>query len=231
MNIERMKFVMKTGLEIWAETHNTTADEIKILLLAEGRELKQFLGDSLTSEVPLSGGRDGALTLLLNRGRAGEIDVCADMISSVTGKQIEAAFVKSSELPVLLDINTAKQAESETVEPPVTAKQQKKSDDNKETKPARKKNKYSISKAVAEEILRAKSGSPSIKAIRMFFLSLPDYKAQDIAIMPDEEIQAEFNDNYVCIPGDNGTLIVSRPVYNVIRDTLIENDSYYVPNE
>lgn len=224
---------MKTGLEVWAELHNTTADEIKILLTAEGHDPTQFLNGSAATEEAIPSGKDEALAMLLARGRNGEIRVAASIIEDITGMKLEIDTVGSDTLPEMFGISSAEKSIESTKqeEVPEQVEPEKKPDVRLEAekKPARKKTKYSVNKAMAEEILKFKADALAVRTIRMFFLSLPEYKAADVAVMSDEEVQTEFAKNYACITVESGTFILPKQNCELIRDVLISNDNYFVP--
>lgn len=242
---------MKTGLQTLAELHDSTADEIKILLLSEGHNLESFVGSSLTTEMPVPSGRDAALITLLSRGRAGEINVSKEIIKSVLGKDITSDTIRSDMLPGIIqpsgeitenenDNTTADNTQSSTEttenvaadEAPTDTKkpnEEKEAKTEKKNEPVRKKTKYSMNKAIADTMLKFDAEIPSIRAIRTFLLSLPEYKAQDIAVMSDDEIQAKFTKNYVCIPTENGTLVLSKSNCGALKEVLSRSDNYFVP--
>lgn len=257
---------MKTGLENWAELHNTTADEIKILLLSEGHNPEQFLGNSLTTAEPVLNGRNEALIMLLNRGRAGEIKVSKDIIKNVLDKDV-VADIRSDMLPDIIQssaniientADNATQPTAETTENTVddtiqpsaetgentnentaademqadTKKpEEKEAKTKKKNETVRRKTKYSMNKATADAMLALKFDAeiPSIRSIRAFLLSLPEYKAQDIAVMSDDEIQAQFTKNYVCANIDDGMLILSKSNCGALKEVLSRSDNYFVP--
>lgn len=233
---------MKTGLEVWAEKHNTTAEEIKILLTAEGNDPAQFLNGAYATEEAIPTGRDVALSMMLDRGRSGQVTIDAKIIKNIINVDVGSDTVRSDALPGMLGISVTETAAeiTESAEVPdeitETVSEQKVSEDPKpdikESSPAekRKKTKYSMNKTIAEEIFKPEADIPSIRSVRMFLLSLPEYKAQDVAVMSDEEIQAVFNKNYICISTETGTLIMPKANCQLVKEILSRNDNYFVPD-
>lgn len=75
-----------TGLERWAKSHNSTAQEIQALVMAENPDgWRNILGFALDSETAVPSGRDTALAGMLERGRAGSIQVPFAAIAQATG--------------------------------------------------------------------------------------------------------------------------------------------------
>lgn len=225
---------MKTGFEVWTEAHGTTPDEIRILLLAQDHDPEQFLNGSITTEEPVPSGRDEALVMLLARGRAGEIAISADTLVSVLGETAVSDGITSDKLPELLNIPVRADNPVETSENTYASSDVKESPKiEKKVELVRKKTKYSMTKSLADEIFKSDANMPaiqSIRAARMFLLSLSEYKAQDVAIMSDEEIQAEIVKNYVCVSVETGVLILPKSNYMKIKEILSGNDNYFVAN-
>lgn len=63
----------------------------------------------------------------------------------------------------------------------------------------------------------------NIKNIRLFLLSLPDYKPDDIAIMSDAEVRHTFEENHIAIELPTGLWIMNKN----ILPTLIDNDDMF----
>lgn len=257
---------MKTGLDVLAERHNSTADEIKILFLAEGHDPESYLGSSVTTDSPVPSGRDVAIMQLLNRGRAGEIKVSKDIIKNVLGKDV-VADIRSDMLPDIIQSSaniienvadnatqptteTTENTADNTIQPSAetgentnentaademqadTKKpEEKEAKTEKKNEPVRRKTKYSMNKATADTMLALKFDAeiPSIRSIRAFLLSLPEYKAQDVAVMSDDEIQTQFTKNYVCANTEDGTLILSKSNCGALKEVLSRSDNYFVP--
>ena len=261
---------MKTGLENWAELHNTTADEIKILLLSEGHNPEQFLGDSLITAEPVPNGRNEALIMLLNRGRAGEIKVSKETIKNILDTDIAFDAIRSDTLPDTIQAlakisentadnttqstaamvettentadnitqssaetgeNTNESTAADEAQTDTKKPEEKEAKTEKKNEPVRRKTKYSMNKATADAMLALKFDAeiPSIRSIRAFLLSLPEYKAQDVAVMSDDEIQTQFTKNYVCANTEDGTLILSKSNCGALKEVLSRSDNYFVP--
>lgn len=102
---------------------------------------------------------------------------------------------------------------------------------NNAEKPApRRKTKFSINKAVAANLFQT-GAETSGRGLRAFLLSLPDYKPQDVALMSDAEVTAIFENNFIAIAANNGTMVLSKTAYSELLACLISNDAYFIPDD
>ena len=79
----------------------------------------------------------------------------------------------------------------------------------------------------SETMTKICSDIKNIKNIRLFLLSLPDYKPDDIALMSDEEVRELFDKNYIAIELTTGVWIINKTILPTLADT---EDMYFIEN-
>lgn len=241
----------KTGLQAWAEANNTTDKEMLMLLRAEGHDPEQFLGAAVKSDAPLPNGRGEALKMLLTRGRTVGIDIPRDVVEDVLGVSVANTVMGSQELWKFVARVLCEAVEDGENSGISEMPDSDNSNDNNgndapgNTDPAakapssgvvpaakpvaRKKTKYSISKATFENTsftddieLGSLSGT-----LRQFLLST-GHKAQDVALMTDYDIYALFDEHYFIARFGSGTLVLDKQGYEKFRELLV-SEGYYIP--
>ena len=95
----------------------------------------------------------------------------------------------------------------------------------------RRKTKYSVSKAVAIDLLKAEENTLTGKDLRTFLLSLPEYKPNDVALMDDRAVNETIEKNFVQVRLGGGVVFMSDGAYQSIICALTANDAYYIPTE
>lgn len=238
----------KTGLQVWADANNTTDKEMLILLIVEGQDARKLLGHSIDTSAELPSGRDKALEALLGRGRSGRISVPKDVVNSVLGGEVVTSeFVASNELPTII-FNATGQGASVAETKIETAAEAVKTDDvsgtvdndrvdvkqtasEKTEAPVvkaapKKRTKYSITKVSAKEMFGSGDTIPAVRSVRSFLISA-GCKAQDVALMSDDDVQKIFNDNYFGIVVEKGMLVLDKVGYEQLLDVLVAN-GYFV---
>lgn len=103
-------------------------------------------------------------------------------------------------------------------------KSEEKTQDEKKRVPRKKKSKYAVT---ADVLNNLNAEINDIKSIRLFLLSLPDYKSEDIAVMSDDDVRDVFNKTYSSISISNGTLIVNK---DVLKTLFTSTDTYFIEN-
>lgn len=83
------------------------------------------------------------------------------------------------------------------------------------SKPRRKKSKYSVTKQFLSENGRPEDMS-NIRQLRQFLMSDGSHKIEDVALMTDDEVRNEFTKSFYIINADNGTYIIARTALNSI---------------
>lgn len=101
---------------------------------------------------------------------------------------------------------------------------------NTENRPApRRKTKYSVNKNIVADILKPQDSTRSVRDIRAFLLSLPEYKPNDVALMSDDDVLTAFNGNYKTITMGAGAMIISQAAYAELSSFLTTVEAYYIP--
>lgn len=95
----------------------------------------------------------------------------------------------------------------------------------------KKKSKYLASKKDFFDMF-ASSDINDIKTLRMFLLSLPDFRIEDIAIMSDVEIKSLFDKMYIAVTINGKTLVTLKSNLDAIWSRAdINQDLFIIPNE
>lgn len=101
--------------------------------------------------------------------------------------------------------------------------------------PTRRKTKFTVTKAIANDLLgmakAEKDMSASVRGIREFLLTLPDFKPARVAVMTDTEAVEIFGRDYVSLSAPGGTLVLTRLACQQLVDAVCQSDSYYIPDD
>ena len=246
-----------TGLEQWAAAHQTSAQEISILLETEDPSgWKDFVGPGLDSGEPIASGRSTAMEALLGRGHAGEIDIplaVAAAHASTTAEEMTriapdlipagARSIQSHALPALLDrirlgrddADRQPAAYDDMPEPAGTGpeKPAPAAAPKAAAQPPKppKKTKYSVTKSNVSIALGLSRPFLPARGIRAFLLSLPGCKAQDVALMTDGDAEEAVSAKYAALRVGGGTILLPPAMIDELARLLYSGEAYYLPDE
>lgn len=120
--------------------------------------------------------------------------------------------------------NTVSDEPIEKIEETTVVENKVKNTETKKKPSRKKKAKYAMT---SETMTKICSDIKNIKNIRLFLLSLPDYKPDDIALMSDEEVRELFDKNYIAIELTTGVWIINKTILPTLADT---EDMYFIEN-
>ncbi len=233
-----------TGLQKWAAQNDCTPEEVTALLMTEQPDnWDNILWESRTGPTEFSTGRAAAIEGLLARGRDGELYVPLAAILAATGASADTVHkvlsenndfdnlkredgaIRSDGLQKLCGL--IRQALGQP-EPQVIPKEERKTAASAGKASGKRRTKYSISKAAIADLLGRDAELP-VRAIRLFLLSLPDYKAQDIALMSDNDVSSVFSRSYAALSIGGGTVILPKEDCETVLTALSQGGTYYIP--